>query len=266
MKLTAYLDEVTAEIDVDLDSAKEQAVLLIELQRAIVRRVVTQGLDRNVRLGASGVPWLGNVPRHWKVHRLKQCAQLIMGQSPPGEECGPPPGRPFLQGCAEFGARHPVPRQTCERPPKSAPTGSILLSVRAPVGRLNRADAEYGIGRGLCAIRPYSRDLHADFAYYQLDALQERLLASATGSTYDAVSVSDIGNHAMLLPPKVEQVRIASYLDRATTDFEVAVAGVRREIELLKEYRARLIADVVTGRLDVREAADRLPGPNEEGA
>ena len=70
----------------------------------------------------------------------------------------------------------------------------------------------------------------------------------------------------MLLPPKVEQVRIASYLDRATTDFEVAVAGVRREIELLKEYRARLIADVVTGRLDVREVADGLSEPKESGA
>ena len=78
--------------------------------------------------------------------------------------------------------------------------------------------------------------------------------------------MSDIGNHAVVLPPKAEQARIASYLDRETADLKAAVAGIEREIELLKEYRARLIADVVTGRLDVREAADRLPGPNEEGA
>jgi len=125
---------------------------------------------------------------------------------------------------------------------------------------------EYGIGRGLCAILPRVADLQTDFAYYQLEALQEGLLASATGSTYDAVSVGDIGNHAILLPPKTEQARIASYLDRATADFAAAAAGVRREIELLKEYRARLIADVVTGRLDVREAADGLSEPKESGA
>lgn len=258
----------------DLDSQLRGAMaerhrlvdLLTDRHRAIVRRAVTQGLDGSVHLRASGVQWLGDVPEHWNVRRLKQCAQLIMGQSPPGQECGPPPGRPFLQGCAEFGERHPVPYQTCERPPKTAPPSSILLSVRAPVGRLNRANTEYGIGRGLCAILPYVRDCHADFTYYQLEALQEGLLSSATGSTYDAVSVSDIGNHAVVLPPKAEQARIASYLDRETADHKAAVAGIEREIELLKEYRARLIADVVTGRLDVREAADRLPGPNEEGA
>lgn len=262
----AYLKEVTTEVDVAIDTAHHQMALLAEQRRAMMWRVVTQGLDGNVPPRASGVPWLGSIPEHWNVQRLKQCAQLIMGQSPPGQECGPPPGRPFLQGCAEFGERHPMPGQTCERPPKVAPTGSILLSVRAPVGRLNRANAEYGIGRGLCAILPHVRDLHADFAYYQLEALQERLLASATGSTYDAVSVSDIGNHAVVLPPRAEQAWIASYLDRATADLKATVAGIRREIELLKEYRARLIADVVTGRLDVREASDLLPGSNEEGA
>ena len=69
-----------------------------------------------------------------------------------------------------------------------------------------------------------------------------------------------------MLPPRAEQVWIASYLDRATADLKATVAGIKREIELLKEYRARLIADVVTGRLDVREAADNLPGPSEGSA
>lgn len=260
-----YLDRKTTEI-VDLVEKNRQNIrLLTEERQAVVRRAVTQGIDPRTRLRASGVPGLGDVPEHWDVRRLKQCARLVMGQSPPGQDCGPLPGRPFLQGCAEFGKRHPVPEQSCERPPKIAPQDSILLSVRAPVGRLNRADTEYGIGRGLCAILPYAGVLWTDFAYHQLEALQERLLASATGSTYDAVSVSDIGNHAILLPPKVEQARIAQYLDQATSDFGAAVATVRQEIELLTEYRARLIADVVTGRLDVRAAPDGRPERNEAG-
>lgn len=265
-RLVAYLNAATTEIDASVDMAGGQIALLTEQRRAIVRRAVTQGLDTGVELRESGVSYLGDIPEQWEVRRLKRCAQLIMGQSPPGQECGPLPGRPFLQGCAEFGERHPTPELACERPPRGAPRGSILLSVRAPVGRLNRADMEYGIGRGLCAILPHVADLQTDFAYYQLEALREGLLASATGSTYDAVSVGDIGNHAILLPPKTEQARIASYLDRATADFAAAAAGVRREIELLKEYRARLIADVVTGRLDVREAADGLSEPKESGA
>lgn len=231
------------------------AELVEERWRAVVWRAMTRGLDAGVRLRASKVPWIGDIPVHWEVRRLKQCARLVMGQSPPGHECGPLPGRPFLQGCAEFGERHPLPDQSCQRPAKVAPQGSILLSVRAPVGRVNRADTEYGIGRGLCAVIPSERDLRTDFAYYQLEALQGGLLASATGSTYDAVTVGDIGNHAFLLPPKAEQAEIVRRLQTATADIDAARAGVWREIELLKEYRARLIADVVTGRLDVREAA-----------
>lgn len=260
-----YLDRKTTEIVDLVEKNRRNIRLLTEERQAVVRRAVTQGIDPRTRLRASGVPGLGDVPEHWEVRRLKQCARLVMGQSPPGQDCGPLPGRPFLQGCAEFGKRHPVPEQSCERPPKIAPQDSILLSVRAPVGRLNRADTEYGIGRGLCAILPYAGVLWTDFAYHQLEALQERLLASATGSTYDAVSVSDIGNHAILLPPKVEQARIAQYLDQATSDFGAAVATVRQEIELLTEYRARLIADVVTGRLDVRAAPDGRPERNEAG-
>lgn len=257
--ITQYLDRTTADIDTTIDSGYQQIGLLEERRRVIVSRVVAQGLEAEVRLRASGVPQIGDIPEHWEVRRLKRCSQLVMGQSPAGWECGPLPGRPFLQGCAEFGARHPVPEQSCERPPKVAPQGSILLSVRAPVGRLNRANTEYGIGRGLCAILPYPEDLQTDFAYYQLEALQEGLLAKATGSTYGAVSVSDIGNHTVVLPPRAEQARIVSHLDRVTADLNSAVACVRREIKLLREYRAKLIADAVTGRFDVHESASQSP-------
>lgn len=212
----------------------------------------------------SGVRWLGVIPAHWRVLRLKQCARLIMGQSPPGHLCGPLPGRPFLQGCAEFGPRSPVPVWSCERPLKVAPRGSLLLSVRAPVGRLNWADQEYGIGRGLCAIVPHGDRLLADFAYYQLGALQEGLLSSATGSTYDAVTVGDLEKHTVVLPPLSEQGRIVDWLNRENADIIAAISGVRREVELLQEYRTRLISEVVTGKVDVREAAEQLPGPGGE--
>lgn len=67
----------------------------------------------------SGVEWLGEVPDHWEVRRLKYVVTLVMGQSPPGEACSDKPiGLPFLQGCAEFGERHPSPTQFCHTPQK----------------------------------------------------------------------------------------------------------------------------------------------------
>lgn len=195
-------------------------------------------------------PNLQAIPRHWSVRRLKYCARVLMGQSPPGHECGPGPGLPFLQGCAEFGRQFPMADQYCAYPPKAAPQGSILLSVRAPVGRLNRADREYGIGRGLCAVIPDNRHLLADFAFYLLEASHGQLLTSATGSTYDAVTVNDIGDHSMTLPPISEQARITSHLDSVTEDTEAAVASLQRQIELLTEQQLGVVEHAVTQGLD----------------
>ena len=179
---------------------------------------------------------------------MKQAVTLMMGQSPPGDECSEKPiGLPFLQGCAEFGERHPSPVQFCRVPQKVSPIGTILLSVRAPVGRLNIADQEYSIGRGLCALLPHKRVLQTAFARYHLEVLEHGLRLASTGSTYDAVSVGDVGNQPLLVPPLAEQAAI-----------DAAMARARREIELLSEYRTRLIADVVTGQVDVREVAGLL--------
>ena len=200
---------------------------------------------------SSGVEWLGNMPVHWKVRRLKYLATLIMGQSPSSEDCSDIPiGPPFLQGCAEFGIHHPTPAQYCRAPSKISPPGAILMSVRAPVGRLNISNQEYGIGRGLCAIVPNNEDLHTGLAQYQLEVLGHGLNRVATGSTYEAVSVGDVGNHLSILPPLPEQTAIVRYLDHTDRRIRRYVSSRERLIELLEEYRQVVIHHAVTRGLD----------------
>ena len=130
----------------------------------------------------SGVPWLGEVPAHWEVYRLKNVACLIMGQSPSSEDCSTERiGLPFLQGCAEFGPDYPLPKQFCRTPAKVSPRGAILVSVRAPVGRFNFSDQRYGIGRGLCAVIPKSWFLNVAFARYGLGTSTPGLILLSTG-------------------------------------------------------------------------------------
>ena len=199
----------------------------------------------------SGVEWLGDVPAHWDVLRLKYSAALIMGQSPSSDDCSDVPiGLPFLQGCAEFGTRHPTPVQYCRAPSKISPTGAILMSVRAPVGRLNISNQEYGIGRGLCAIIPDNEVLHAGLAQYQLEVLGHGLGMVATGSTYEAVSVGDVGNHLSILPPLSEQTAIVRYLDQTDERIRRYISSRERLIELLEEYRQAVIHHAVTRGLD----------------
>jgi type I restriction enzyme S subunit len=198
----------------------------------------------------SDVDWLGPIPAHWELKRLKFAADLTAGQSPPSECVREDLGElPFLQGNADFGSYHPTPHQSCDIAPKVAEPSDILISVRAPVGAINVADRRYGIGRGLCAIRP-KRNLDRHFAFYSLATTKRELHAIATGSTYDAVSTPEIGDLPALLPPCDEQQTIAAFLDRETARIDQLVAKKQRLIDLLHEKRSALISHVVTQGLN----------------
>ncbi len=253
--IAEYLDRETAKID-ELVAKKERLIeLLREKRTALISQAVTKGLDPDSPMKGSGVDWLGEIPAHWDVRRLKYVANILAGQSPPSNLVSDTmDGLPFLQGNAEFGPINPSPRFVCELAPKKCSAGDILLSVRAPVGALNIADRSYGIGRGLCAIRPLP-DLVRRFTYFLLLAIRLRLNEMATGSTYDAVTTGDVGNLQTILPPLHEQRAIAEYLDRETAKINELVEKVGRAVELLRELRTALISAAVTGRIDVRAEA-----------
>ena len=198
----------------------------------------------------SGVEWLGEIPAHWDMKRLKFVSHIVAGQSPPSEAVvDSMDGLSFLQGNAEFGPMNPTPHQVCDSAPKRAEPGDILLSVRAPVGAMNMADRHYGIGRGLCAIRP-TAGLGRLFSFYEVMTMRPLLDAVATGSTYDAVTASDVGDLPMLLPGRDEQRAIAAFLERETVKIDALVAKKERLIELLQEKRTALITRAVTRGLD----------------
>lgn len=195
----------------------------------------------------SCIPWLGKVPEHWEVKRLKLVADTIMGQSPNSDQyTDDVKERPFLQGNAEFGQRFPSPKWFCDAALKIAPIGAILLSVRAPVGAINEADNVYSIGRGLCAIVCRTKDLVKNFCWYSLQLVRIELHSQATGSTYDAVSSDNVGNLRLALPSLSEQTAIADFLDRETGRIDTLIEKKRRLIALLKEKRGALISRTVT--------------------
>ena len=199
----------------------------------------------------SGIKWLGKVPEHWATRRLKSVAELIMGQSPLSDDCSPETvGLPFLQGCAEFGYMNPKAVQFCSSPPKSSPSGAILMSVRAPVGRLNVADQTYGIGRGLCALLPLSGLLRGRFALYQLHVSIHGLATLATGTTYDAVTVNDIGILPVWLPSLNEQAAVVHFLDHVDRRIRRYIRAKKKLIKLLEEQKQVIIQRAVTRGLD----------------
>ena len=275
------LDRETARLDA-LVAAKERVLgLLAEKRRALITRTVTRdfgsieqpappalstlliegdrrgseasgGKDHAPSAGGDGVTTDAS---RYRV-RLKYRARIEMGQSPPSTEYSSlsEDGLPFLQGTADFGAASPTPRVYCGSPTKLARAGDILFSVRAPVGELNLADREFGIGRGLCAIRP-QQHWDARFAWWALHEACHQLKLVSTGSTYDAVATEDVGNLWIETTAPGAQRAIADYLDRETARLDALVVEIKSTITLLKERRGALIAAAVKGQIEVGSAA-----------
>ena len=148
-----------------------------------------------------------------------------MGQSPPSTTINDDGiGLPFIQGNAEFGFRNPRPTKFCADPPKQAAPGTILLSVRAPVGALNRAHERLAIGRGLSAIDATGVD--PEFLWHALCRTVSHLVRVSQGSTFLAVSKADLQTLEFSLPPLNEQRTIAAVLSSVDDAIEKTQAVI----------------------------------------
>ncbi len=172
-------------------------------------------------------------PRGWRVAPFPTLADVIAGQSPPSETYNDKgQGLPFLQGNGDFSSVSPVPRLWCTASAKRAAKGDSLISVRAPVGEMNRADQDYAIGRGLAAIRARER-CDPSFLEHALQRWRWSLQRVAQGTTFDAVTARHFAQLSVCVPEdRDEQAAIARILDAVGTALERTRAAVERAREL----------------------------------
>lgn len=163
----------------------------------------------------------------WPTARLPDVAEIIMGQSPPGDTYNETAnGLPFFQGKAEFGEVSPTPEKWCSSPKKIAEAGDILMSVRAPVGPTNLASTRCCIGRGLAAIRANQAILDPSYLRFVLRHAEPKLASMGQGSTFAAIGRAELASTNFPLPPLPEQRRIVDLLSRAE-----GIVRLRREAE-----------------------------------
>jgi type I restriction enzyme S subunit len=184
------------------------------------------------------------LPPNWRLVRLGEVCEIIMGQSPPGETYSKiPDGLPFFQGKADFGHKHPVARTWCSLPTKIALQGDILISVRAPVGPTNIADAECCIGRGLSSIRPGSR-ADRDFILAALKLYENSLAQLGSGATFSAINRVHLESLEIPFPPLTEQRRIAALLNGQIAAVERARAAAQAQLDAAKDLPAAYLRAV----------------------
>jgi len=265
--IVRFLDWVDGRIGRAVGLKEREIALLEEQKQAIITEAVTRGLDKSVALKPSGVPWLGEVPEHWEVVRLKTLLvprssatsdQVIVGELRVALE----DVRPLTGELREVDQSKPSFSQGCV-----FRKGDILYSkLRPNLGKVLLARAD-----GLCVgeLMPLRSVGETDSSVFVEKVLRSKpIVALVTSSTSGArmprTDWGFLGSVRVPLPSPAEQRQIVRFLDVETARVDRAGDRLRREIDLLGEYRTRLISDVVTGKLDVREAAKGLPEQPEE--
>jgi type I restriction enzyme S subunit len=205
------------------------------------------------------LPECATPPDGWRVETFTNIATVIAGRSPPSEtynEKGV--GLPFLQGNGDFSFVHPVPTLWCTAGAKVAIKGDTLISVRAPVGEMNRANQDYAIGRGLAAIR--ATGCNVDFLHHALQRWRWPLKRVAQGTLFDAVTARHFAQLSVCLPrDPVEQAIIAGILDAVDTALDRTRAAVERTRELKRACLQRFFYDALGETAYADRPRKRLP-------
>ena len=154
-----------------------------------------------------------DLPMGWIRTTLDNVAMIILGQSPPSSTYNQEKtGLPFFQGKTDFGLMHPTVRNWCSDPKKIAEKNDILISVRAPVGPTNISKEKCCIGRGLSAIRPL-REVNHLWIFYHLRLLENNIATKGTGTTFKAITGSQLKSIVLNIPPMNEQKRIVAKIE-----------------------------------------------------
>jgi type I restriction enzyme, S subunit len=262
LAIVRYLDHANRRIDRYIRAKRKLIALLNEQKQVIIQQAVTRGLDSNVRFKPSGVEWLGDVPEHWEV---------VLNQRIFKEEIRPHNGQPETQLSLSQRDGLIATSDMQERSLQTSTFDNWKVTVPGDLV-LNRFKAHLGVFfaatlRGIVSfhygvfaprrplITKYFELLYHTRPYRAIYA------GRSNGMTVGLQNLSNQNfyNVRSVVPPIDEQERIVSFTEEATAKIDRSIESANREIMLIREYRTRLIADVVTGKIDVREAAQHLP-------
>jgi len=214
--------------------------LLKEQKQNVINQAVTRGLDPKVKLKPSGVEWIGDIPEHWDVRKLKHIAAMKSGDNLTSDQISEAGEYPVYGGNGLRGYFNNYNKD-----------GKYLLVGRqgALCGNVHRVEGKFWATEHavVTGVRP---GISMDWYYYMLTVMN--LNQYSESAAQPGISVEKIQNLRTALPSHEEQEAIVSHIERETATIDYTITRAQREIELMREYRTRLISDVVTGQVDVR--------------
>ncbi len=265
--IAEFLDASAARIRRFIRNRRRLIEVLNEQKQAIINRAVTRGLDNSVPLKPSGIDWLGDIPAHWHKKRLKYLANNINSQTTAKQ---PDEAYIALEHVESWTGRIRPPSGDVHfdsQVKRFRPRDVLFGKLRPYLAKVTRAEcAGVCVGEFL-VLRTGDTSILPEFLEAKLRSKQIiNLINSSTfGAKMPRADWRFIGNLVIAYPPThAEQRNILTETEAATSILQVAIDRAASEIELVQEYRTRLIADVVTGKLDVRGFVPTEPTPADE--
>ena len=266
-QIANFLDHETAKIDTLIEKQQQLIKLLKEKRQAVISHAVTKGLNPSAPMKDSGIEWLGEVPAHWEISKAKYLFDFITSGSRGWAEFYSDTGSLFFRITN-------LTRETIEpklesiqnvNPPKGSEgersiinSNDLLISITADLGSVCVANEEIANGyvsQHVALCRPNTKVSSSRWLGYFIlsNAAKEQFIGSGYGGTKIQLSLEDIRELRIVLPPRIEQQEIENYLDEKLNSFSYLISNAERFIHLLQERRTALISAAVTGKIDIRE-------------
>lgn len=262
-RIAAFLDQKTAEID-EAIARKQRLIDLLKEQKAIlINQAVTKGLNPNVPMRDSGVEWIGEVPAHWEMKRVKNVSNFITSGPRGWADYFSDEGAVFLQsgnltnsvGIDLNSANRVIPPRGAEGRRTRLKSKDVLVCITgANTGRVALAEIgaeEVYINQHLCLIRP-RKNVYSSFLAYNLHSNVGKMhFFLRQYGLKEGLGLDDIKNAPVLAPPIEEQKMISAKVEGIMEMADHAVLNILEHIKALNEYKATLISEAVTGKIKI---------------
>lgn len=273
--IAAFLDRETAKIDALIAEQEKLIALLAEKRQATISHAVIKGLNPNAPMKDSGAAWMGEVPAHWEVIRVKNVARLESGHTPSKqfpeywENCDIPwvslndskylAVNDYISDTAvkinELGLSNSSARML--------PSGTVVFTRDATIGLAAITTLPMAVSQHLIAWCPSER-ITSLFLLRVFNAMKPHLDVHTFGATIKTIGMADVKKLVTVVPPIEEQLKITAHIDAELAKLNALRGLAVRAITLLKERRSALIAAAVTGQIDLRGAISQTVGKSLE--
>jgi type I restriction enzyme S subunit len=235
-----YLDEQTLKIKNFIQTKQRFIELLKEQRQSIITNAVTKGIDDGVKMKETGIDWIPSIPENWNKRRLRFLVKITTGKK--NTEDRIPDGEyPFY-----------VRSQTIERINSFSFDGEGILTAGDGVGVgkvFHYVNGKFDFHQRVYLFYDINSEIEGEFLFNYLQAnMMSELMRYNSKSTVDSIRLPVIKNFLVVFPERKEQIRILEYIKTETKTLDIAISKAEREIELIKEYREAMIAEVVTGK------------------